>query len=332
MAVAGIVAEYNVFHRGHAWQLRELRRRLGPDTAVVVCMSGNFVQRGDFAIAPKHARAEMALAGGADLVLELPTPWSTAGAEQFARGGAAVLAATGVVTHLAFGCECGDLEPLQRVAAHVDSGLYHTEVRRFLKLGMTFAAARQAALSGPALAGAAAACLARPNNALAVEYLRSLAALGSTIAPMALPRVGADHDSQAPGEYLSASAVRSRLLAGDSWRFAVPESTAAVLAREMAAGRAPVSVLACERAVLSRRRHSPSMTAAARGCTAAFTGPSTRRPPWRRSCTGPRPGAIPLPVCGGCCCTAIWTSGRLERARRPRISGYWGPAWRAAPC
>lgn len=109
MAVAGIVAEYNVFHRGHAWQLRELRRRLGPDTAVVVCMSGNFVQRGDFAIAPKHARAEMALAGGADLVLELPTPWSTAGAEQFARGGAAVLAATGVVTHLAFGCECGDL-------------------------------------------------------------------------------------------------------------------------------------------------------------------------------------------------------------------------------
>ena len=214
MAVAGIVAEYNVFHRGHAWQLRELRRRLGPDTAVVVCMSGNFVQRGDFAIAPKHARAEMALAGGADLVLELPTPWSTAGAEQFARGGAAVLAATGVVTHLAFGCECGDLEPLQRVAAHVDSGLYHTEVRRFLKLGMTFAAARQAALSGPALAGAAAACLARPNNALAVEYLRSLAALGSTIAPMALPRVGADHDSQAPGEYLSASAVRSRLLAG----------------------------------------------------------------------------------------------------------------------
>lgn len=257
MAVAGIVAEYNVFHRGHAWQLRELRRRLGPDTAVVVCMSGNFVQRGDFAIAPKHARAEMALAGGADLVLELPTPWSTAGAEQFARGGAAVLAATGVVTHLAFGCECGDLEPLQRVAAHVDSGLYHTEVRRFLKLGMTFAAARQAALSGPALAGAAAACLARPNNALAVEYLRSLAALGSTIAPMALPRVGADHDSQVPGEYLSASAVRSRLLAGDSWRFAVPESTAAVLAREMAAGRAPVSVLACERAVLSRLRAMP---------------------------------------------------------------------------
>lgn len=86
MAVAGVIAEYNPFHRGHAWQLAEVRRRLGEDTAVIACMSGNFVQRGDFAIAGKHARAEMALRGGADLVLELPTPWSAAAAERFAQG------------------------------------------------------------------------------------------------------------------------------------------------------------------------------------------------------------------------------------------------------
>lgn len=257
MAVAGIVAEYNVFHRGHAWQLRELRRRLGPDTAVVACMSGNFVQRGDLAILSKHARAEMALRGGADLVLELPTPWSTADAERFARGGAAVLAATGVVTHLVFGCECGSLEPLARVAACLDRQSYHTAVRRFLQGGVTFASARQAALALPELAGEAAACLAQPNNALAVEYLRSLAALHSAIEPVALPRTGAAHDSQRSGEYPSASFIRAMLLSGGSWRDGVPETSAAVIVREMEAGRGPVSAAACERAVLSRLRAMP---------------------------------------------------------------------------
>ena len=118
MTVAGVIAEYNPFHRGHAWQLGEIRRRLGADAGIVVCMSGNFVQRGDFAVLNKHARAEMALEGGADLVLELPTPWACAGAERFAQGGVAALAGAGVVTHLAFGSECGDLE-LQIGRAHV---------------------------------------------------------------------------------------------------------------------------------------------------------------------------------------------------------------------
>ena len=72
MTAVGIIAEYNPFHRGHAWQIGEVRRRLGADTAVAACMSGNFVQRGDFALLEKHARAEAALSGGADLVLELP--------------------------------------------------------------------------------------------------------------------------------------------------------------------------------------------------------------------------------------------------------------------
>ena len=167
MTAAGVVAEYNVFHRGHAWQLEELRRRLGPDIAVAVCMSGNFVQRGDFAIVSKHARAEMAVRCGADLVLELPAPWSSGPAERFALGAVGILAGTGVVRYLAFGCECGSLEPLQRVAESLDSGLYHTELRRFLSQGMTYAAARQRALGHAGLAGSAAQRLSQPNNALA---------------------------------------------------------------------------------------------------------------------------------------------------------------------
>lgn len=249
MAVAGVIAEYNPFHRGHAWLLAEARRRLGEDTAVIACMSGNFVQRGDFALLSKHARAEMALRGGADLVLELPTPWSAAGAERFAQGGVAVLAATGVVTHLVFGCECGEAEPLRAIADCLDGEAYRAGVRRFLDGGMTFAAARQRAV-GELTDQKTSDCLSRPNNALAVEYLRALK--GSGIVPLALPRVGAAHDSGEESEYPSASAIRELVLTGGDWRRALPE--ASVLSREMEAGRAPVDWRNCQRAILARLR------------------------------------------------------------------------------
>lgn len=252
MAVAGVIAEYNPFHRGHAWQLEEIRRRLGADTAVVACMSGNFVQRGDFAIVRKHARAEMALAGGADLILDLPTPWSAAAAERFAQGGVALLEATGVVTHLAFGCECGDLEPLRQVAQCLDSPAYHAGLRRHMAEGGPFAAARQAAVR--TLAGEAAECLSCPNNALAVEYLRALRARSSALEPLALPRVGAGHDSATESNLPSASAIREKLLAGGGWRELLPEASAAAVEKEIAAGRAPVCLNNCQRAVLSQLR------------------------------------------------------------------------------
>ncbi|MBD5160542.1 MAG: nucleotidyltransferase family protein [Oscillibacter sp.] len=252
MAVVGVIAEYNPFHRGHGWQIGEVRRRLGADTAVAVCMSGNFVQRGDFAILDKRARAEMALRGGADLVLELPTPWACAGAERFAQGGVAMLAATGAVTHLAFGCESGALEPLAAVAACLESPEYRAELRRIAGGGMTFAAARQAAVR--TLAGDAAECLSRPNNALAVEYLRALRAQGRAIEPLALPRVGADHDSGGESGYPSASAIRRKLLAGGDWRGMLPEAPADIISREIEAGRAPAAMDNCLRAVLARLR------------------------------------------------------------------------------
>jgi len=249
MAVVGIIAEYNPFHRGHAWQIAELRRRLGADTAVAVCMSGNFVQRGDFAVLNKHSRAEMALRGGADLVLELPTPWSTATAERFAQGGVAVLAATGVVTHLAFGCESGELEPLRVVADGLEREEFQENLRHIADKGISFAAARQQALQKIT---DAAECLSRPNNALAVEYLRALRAQRSPMEPLALPRVGAGHDSTEESGYPSASAIRMRL-SGD-WQGMLPEVSASVLSREMEAGRAPVTINCCWRAVLFQLR------------------------------------------------------------------------------
>ena len=252
MAVAGIIAEYNPFHRGHAWQIQEVRRRLGADTAVVACMSGNFVQRGDFAILAKHPRAEAALAGGVDLVLELPTPWSAATAERFAQGGAAVLAAAGVVTHLVFGCETGSLPPLAAAAECLDSPAFREALGRYTGRGMTFAAARQAAARG--LIGGAADCLSMPNNILAVEYLRALNAMGGPMEPLALPRLGADHDSRKEDGFLSAAAIRDRILSAGDWAAALPPATAAILRREMDRGRAPADWRSCQRAILARLR------------------------------------------------------------------------------
>ena len=140
MRVFGIICEYNPFHRGHKWQIDELRRLAGEEECAVVCaMSGDFVQRGDFAIERAHARAEAAVRGGADLVLELPLPWAISSAEGFARGGVSILAATGVVDTLAFGSECGNIDTLSRIAEifYTEPEPYVESLRCNLKKGMS---------------------------------------------------------------------------------------------------------------------------------------------------------------------------------------------------
>ena len=206
METAGIVAEYNPFHRGHAWHIAETRRRLGGEAPVVCVMSGHWVQRGECALADKWLRAALALSGGADLVVELPTPWAMASAEPFARGAVSLLAATGVVDVLSFGSETGELAPLEEAAAALDAPDYPERLRAALGRGLSFPAARQEA--------AGAACLSAPNNNLGVEYLRSLRALGSTIRPLTVPRQGAGHDGPAAGGFASASELRRLLRAG----------------------------------------------------------------------------------------------------------------------
>ena len=206
METAGIVAEYNPFHRGHAWHIAETRRRLGGEAPVVCVMSGHWVQRGECALADKWLRAALALDRGADLVVELPTPWAMASAESFARGAVSLLAATGVVDVLSFGSETGELAPLEAAAAALDAPEYPEKLRAALGRGLSFPAARQEA--------AGAACLSAPNNNLGVEYLRSLRALGSTIRPLTVPRQGAGHDGPAAGGFASASELRRLLRAG----------------------------------------------------------------------------------------------------------------------
>ena len=113
MKIAGIVAEYNPFHTGHAYQIACTRAQLGEDCAIAAVMSGHWVQGGRPAIADKWTRTRLALLGGADLVLELPTVWAVSSAETFARGAVGLLAAAQVVDVLSFGSECGDADKLR---------------------------------------------------------------------------------------------------------------------------------------------------------------------------------------------------------------------------
>ena len=112
MHTIGIIAEYNPFHSGHRHHIQAVRQAFGADCAVVCAMSGNWVQRGEAALADKWTRTALALHQGVDLVVELPTPWAVSSAEPFARGGVGLLTATGVVDTLSFGSEAGALPPL----------------------------------------------------------------------------------------------------------------------------------------------------------------------------------------------------------------------------
>lgn len=258
MKIAGIIAEYNPFHRGHAWHIKQTRK--AGATHIVAVMSGNFVQRGEPAILEKHARAEMALRGGADLVLELPVPWCCARAQDFARAGVSLLHAMGCVELLSFGSECADQALLRETAQALEFPAVRESLRSFLDEGLSLPAAREKA-AAQCLGGDAAGLLRGANDALALEYLRALAEQHAPILPLAIRRTGARHDE--PGidkGFCSASQVRGLLLQNDpAWSNTLPAPCANILRREIIAGRAPVSCCALEIAVLAHlRRLSPA--------------------------------------------------------------------------
>lgn len=254
MAAAGIITEYNPLHMGHVHLMAEARRPLGPETGILCVMSGNYVQRGDFAVAGKHARAAAAVRSGADLVLELPVPWALSSAEGFAAGAVEILKATGAVSHLVFGSEGGDAAPLVRCAEALCSGAFPEALRKELKKGDSFPAARQRALEA-LLSKEDAAALSRPNDTLGVEYCKALR--GSGIQPVAVLRRGAAHDGADVGDGIaSASAIRALLRKGEeeaALGLCAP-AMAEAYRMEREAGRAPASLERCERAILARLR------------------------------------------------------------------------------
>lgn len=255
MPVAGIIAEYDPLHAGHLYQISRVRELLGEDTAVICAMSGNFVQRGEFAVVRKHTRAEAAVRSGADLVLELPLMWAVSSAERFADGGVEVLEKTGLVTHLVFGSECGEMAPLWRISAALCSADFSPLLQAEIAKGISFAAARQKAVE-KLLGEKNARLLETPNNILGIEYCKSLLRRHSNLVPLTVRRKGPGHDGGTEGGLSSASAIRDLLADGKreaALTLMVPAMRELFIQEEQA-GRAPVSALNCQRAVLAKLR------------------------------------------------------------------------------
>lgn len=211
MHVNGIIAEYNPFHNGHKYLIKKAKHSTNADYTIIV-MSGNFMQRGTPAIINKYKRAEMALKNGADLVLELPMYYATASAEYFAMGGVSLLDKLGVVTHLCFGSESGEINILEKIAKILvtEPEDYTILLRENLKKGQSFPTARtNALLEYDTSLNTYKDELSSSNNILGIEYLKALMKRKSTIQPYTLLRTGAGyHETALTGVQCSADGIR----------------------------------------------------------------------------------------------------------------------------
>lgn len=223
MKVAGIIAEYNPFHNGHQFHMKETRKRTGADFCIVV-ISGDFVQRGGPAVVDKYLRAKCALENGADLVIQMPVTGSTASAGEYAASGVKLLSRLGVVTDLSFGCEAESDEEKEILLEaadylHAEPVCFQSILAEGMRRGMTYPAARLNALS---------ACfgdddrtkqilkhqLNAPNNILALEYLNANMGCDHRMTPCMITRTGASYHEQKLSEsdrFPSATALRHQV-------------------------------------------------------------------------------------------------------------------------
>ncbi len=238
MKIIGIICEYNPLHLGHAKQIRMIRDQF-PDCAVVCLMSGNFVQRGQPAIVDKSIRAKAALLSGADLVLELPLTAALSSAEGFAAGGVKILGS--FCDYLCFGSETGDRDALMSTADALLAQDFPEKLRSELQKGLSFPAARQAAL------GSSGALLEKPNDILAVEYCKAIRTTHCTMEPLPILREGSYHAETEDYVNPSASFVRSQMLQCKDWKSFVPHP-------EVYEGAALHMLSAGEKAILYRLR------------------------------------------------------------------------------
>lgn len=226
MHVTGLITEYNPFHNGHLFHLKKARETAGADYTAVV-MSGSFVQRGAPAVFDKYSRTRAALLSGADLVFEMPAPFSTASAREFASYAVALFTALGAVDSICFGSECGKIEPILHTARllNEESEPFKKRLQDFLKEGKTFPEARSAALAEEGAEEAK--LLSSPNNILGVEYCQAVLRQRSPLSCFTIKREGNGyHDPSLNGALGSALAVRQALQSGtdvQALRFLLPD-------------------------------------------------------------------------------------------------------------
>lgn len=239
MKTVGLITEYNPFHNGHMYHLQQSLKETDAEVAVAV-MSGHFLQRGEPALVDKWIRAEMALAAGVDLVVELPLPWACSSAPDFARGGVQALNALGGIDALCFGSEAGELQPLQSCAEALlaNEKAITARTAELLRQGVSFPQAQAHLLTELLPDSFAVQAMAEPNNILGIEYLKALHQTASSIEPVTIQRVGAGyHDTRiGVGGIASATGIRQLLAAGERVDELIPVAAMARLQKALDSG------------------------------------------------------------------------------------------------
>lgn len=257
MRIAGIIAEYDPFHNGHAAHIAATRAENGGNaTHIVAVISGNFTQRGEPALLSKFHRAEMALSCGADLVLEMPLPWAMSPAESFAAGGVAILNALGCIDLLSFGSECGNVAVLKMLAELSQDASYSSALKKALDKGIPYAAASQSAAE-IIVGKEAASALASPNNTLAIEYMRAIAAQGANWGVFTLQRQGALHNEPVAKDAFASASMLRELVQNDNLSLLdayMPEESALILKCAYNNGQVTTQATRLEDALITRLR------------------------------------------------------------------------------
>ena len=208
--IVSAATEYNPFHNGHKYHI-EGAKRAGGEFFVAV-MSGNFVQRGEPAIFDKHLRTRAALLNGADMVLELPYIYACAGAEFFARGAINIIQRSGISDAICFGAETENIDGLKNLARFInDDEKYKSDLKKYLKDGLSYPAARKAAVSESKTQGIDADLLDTPNNILGVEYLKAMYSFGYETDIIAVKRNSDHHGEIIDSGFTSAKALRAAI-------------------------------------------------------------------------------------------------------------------------
>lgn len=248
MAIVAVVAEFNPPHNGHGYLASEIRKKFGEDTAIIAIMSGNFVQRGDVAVTDKYTRARMALALGYNLVLEIPCPFSSASARDYAYSAVSIAHNLGCVDYLAFGSETGELTSLHEIADCISDSSFQASLSK-MRADPAYAEYSHAQLTTKLLVSRlgedAARLYTTPNNILAVSYLTALKKMESPILPFTVKRVGSYHDTDLDENgFASASALRECLYEGRLRDVApfVPQEVHELLMQSFEKGLLPANI------------------------------------------------------------------------------------------
>lgn len=222
MKICAIICEYNPLHYGHLYHIQKAKELSGCD-AVMCIQAGNFTQRGEPAITNKYVRARMALEAGADIVVQIPTAYCCSSAEIFALAGVKIANSFDDVTHLAFGCETENFELLKEIAKYFanEPKEYKEKLKKFLDMGDSLPVSRQKAIEELMKEDKVEFSeitetlniLTKPNNILAIEYLKALIRTKSKIEPIFTTRSNSDYNSaDLNGKDSSATAIRTKLL------------------------------------------------------------------------------------------------------------------------